>query len=178
MHHSRDASIVTRASIRGMLGVLLIAIGNGALALDPALQPSQYVLETWQTADGLPENSAVAIARTPDGYLWIGAEEGLARFDGVRFTVFDDSNESAIPGKYISVLHVDRYAVESRQVERVEPASSFEDAGRRPRDEGVVSGGALQDHLRGEAVRIRSGAGSEREAGDGRMAGVDFQART
>jgi ligand-binding sensor domain-containing protein/signal transduction histidine kinase len=108
MHHSRDASIMPRASISGMIGVLLMLLGNCALALDPALQPSQYVLETWQTADGLPENSAVAIARTPDGYLWIGAEEGLARFDGVRFSVFDGSNESAIPGKSITVLHVDR----------------------------------------------------------------------
>jgi hypothetical protein len=41
-----------------MLGVLLMLVGNGALALDPTLQPSQYVLETWQTADGLPEKSS------------------------------------------------------------------------------------------------------------------------
>jgi ligand-binding sensor domain-containing protein/signal transduction histidine kinase len=108
MHHPRDASIVTRVSIRGMFGVLLTLVGNGALALDPARQPSQYMLDTWQTAEGLPQNSAVAIARTPDGYLWIGTEEGLARFDGVRFTVFDGTNESAIPGKSISALHVDR----------------------------------------------------------------------
>jgi ligand-binding sensor domain-containing protein len=78
------------------------------MALDPSLEPTQYVLDTWQTADGLPENSAVAIARTPDGYLWIGTEEGLARFDGVRFTVFDHSNEPAIPSKSIYALHVDR----------------------------------------------------------------------
>jgi ligand-binding sensor domain-containing protein/signal transduction histidine kinase len=106
MLHSRDASI--EASIRAMLGVLLMLVGNYALALDPALQPSQYVLDTWQTADGLPQNSATAIARTPDGYLWIGTEEGLARFDGVRFTVFDHSNEPAIPAKAIYALHVDR----------------------------------------------------------------------
>ena len=38
-----------------------------------------------------------ALARTPDGYLWVGTQEGLARFDGVRFTVFDSGNEPAIP---------------------------------------------------------------------------------
>jgi ligand-binding sensor domain-containing protein len=88
----------------------LVLIGGSeyAFALDPLLQPSQYVLDNWQTADGLPENSALAIARTPDGYLWIGTEEGLARFDGVRFTVFDHSNEPALPSKAIYVLHADR----------------------------------------------------------------------
>jgi ligand-binding sensor domain-containing protein/signal transduction histidine kinase len=108
IHQSRDPLIVTRASISRLLGALLIVTCNCALALDPALQPSQYVLDTWQTADGLPENSALAIARTPDGYLWIGTEEGLVRFDGVRFTVFDHSNEPAIPSNSIYVLHVDR----------------------------------------------------------------------
>jgi ligand-binding sensor domain-containing protein/signal transduction histidine kinase len=108
MHQPRDASIVTRASISRMLCILLTVAGNCALALDPSLQPSQYVLDTWQTGQGLPQNSAQAVVRTPDGYLWIGTEEGLARFDGVRFTVFDHSNEPAIPSKDISVLFVDR----------------------------------------------------------------------
>jgi ligand-binding sensor domain-containing protein/signal transduction histidine kinase len=93
-----------------MLGVLLIVTGNRAHALDPALQPSQYILETWQTGEGLPEASGEAIARTPDGYLWIGTGEGLARFDGVRFVVFDHSNESAIPSKDVLALYVDRAA--------------------------------------------------------------------
>src|SRR5258707_935970 len=63
MHHARDASIVTQASIRGMIGVLLMLLGNCAFALDPALQPSQYVLDRWQTAEGLPQNSAAASPR-------------------------------------------------------------------------------------------------------------------
>ena len=48
------------------------------------------------------------VTRTPDGYLWIGTQEGLARFDGVRFTVYDGSTEAAIPNKHIAVLYVDR----------------------------------------------------------------------
>ena len=48
-----------------------------------------YLIDTWEIDDGLPENSATAMVQTPDGYLWIGTREGLARFDGVRFTVFD-----------------------------------------------------------------------------------------
>ena len=97
-----------RIPIRSWLAILLIAAGGPAFALDPSLRLSQYVLDNWQIPDGLPQSSAQAIARTPDGYLWVGTQEGLARFDGVRFTVFNGENEVGIPNKYISVLNVDR----------------------------------------------------------------------
>jgi signal transduction histidine kinase/ligand-binding sensor domain-containing protein/DNA-binding response OmpR family regulator len=97
-----------RQVLGGLLAVLLIAVGAPALALEPSLQPSQYVLDNWQIPEGLPQTSVQAIARTPDGYLWVGTQEGLARFDGVRFTVFDTNNEGAIPNKYITALFVDR----------------------------------------------------------------------
>jgi signal transduction histidine kinase/ligand-binding sensor domain-containing protein/DNA-binding response OmpR family regulator len=93
--------------IRAWLAALLLVLSATAHALDPTVQPSQYVLDNWQIPDGLPQSSAQAIARTPDGYLWVGTQEGLARFDGVRFSVFDSENEPAIPNKNISVLHVD-----------------------------------------------------------------------
>jgi signal transduction histidine kinase/ligand-binding sensor domain-containing protein/CheY-like chemotaxis protein/HPt (histidine-containing phosphotransfer) domain-containing protein len=97
-----------RTSIRRWLGLLLLLLGADALALDPTLQPSQYVLDNWQIADGLPQSTAQALARTPDGYLWVGTQEGLARFDGVRFAVFDNVNEPAIPNKNITALLVGR----------------------------------------------------------------------
>ena len=95
-------------SSSGLLAVLLMIVSGHALALDPSLKISQYVLDQWQIPEGLPQNGAAAIARTPDGYLWIGTEEGLARFDGVRFVVFDRSNQPALPSNLILVLHVDR----------------------------------------------------------------------
>jgi signal transduction histidine kinase/ligand-binding sensor domain-containing protein/DNA-binding response OmpR family regulator/HPt (histidine-containing phosphotransfer) domain-containing protein len=98
----------TRISVHRWVGLLLLLLGTDALALDPTLQPSQYVLDNWQIADGMPQSTAQALARTPDGYLWVGTQEGLARFDGVRFTVFDDVNEPAIPNKNITALLVDR----------------------------------------------------------------------
>jgi len=101
-------AVLNGLRIRGLLAILLIGVCAPALALDPSLQPSQYVLDNWQIPEGLPQTSVQAIARTPDGYLWVGTQEGLARFDGVRFTVFDTGNEPAIPDKYISVLFVDR----------------------------------------------------------------------
>jgi len=94
--------------LRGLLAVLTLSLAGQCFALDPALQPSQYVIDNWQIPEGLPQTSAQAIARTRDGYLWVGTQEGLARFDGVRFTVYDSGTDSAIPNKDIGVLHVDR----------------------------------------------------------------------
>src|SRR5205823_5977972 len=47
-----------------------------------------YVLRVWGVDDGLPSSYVYSIAQTPDGYLWVATSEGLARFDGVRFTPF------------------------------------------------------------------------------------------
>ena len=52
---------------------------------------SPYTVRTWQTDDGLPQNTVDAIAQTLDGYIWVGTHEGLARFDGLRFTLDDDT---------------------------------------------------------------------------------------
>jgi len=77
-------------------------------AYEPATKAlTQYVHEVWQTDSGLPSNAALALARTSDGYLWIGTEEGLARFDGVRFTVFDRGNTPQLTANYISALAAD-----------------------------------------------------------------------
>jgi signal transduction histidine kinase/ligand-binding sensor domain-containing protein len=53
---------------------------------------AQYRFDNWTTEHGLPQNSVLAIAQTRDGYLWLATYNGLVRFDGVRFTVFDKNN--------------------------------------------------------------------------------------
>jgi len=67
-----------------------------------------YLIDTWETEDGLPENSATAMAQTPDGYLWFGTFGGLVRFDGVAFTVFDPANTPQLPSASIINLYCDR----------------------------------------------------------------------
>ena len=47
-----------------------------------------FAVKSWRTIDGLPQNSVMALAQTPDGYLWLGTWGGLARFDGLRFTTY------------------------------------------------------------------------------------------
>jgi signal transduction histidine kinase/ligand-binding sensor domain-containing protein len=56
----------------------------------------RYQQFVWQDQHGLPQNGVNAVVRTRDGYLWVGTFEGAARFDGVRFTIFDNSNTPAL----------------------------------------------------------------------------------
>jgi signal transduction histidine kinase/ligand-binding sensor domain-containing protein/CheY-like chemotaxis protein/HPt (histidine-containing phosphotransfer) domain-containing protein len=107
MRHNPSIALISGIAAQALLALLLCAAAGRSFALDPALLPSQYVLDNWQNPDGLPQNTAQAVAQTPDGYLWIGTQEGLARFDGVKFTVFDSGNEPAIPNKDICALFVD-----------------------------------------------------------------------
>ncbi len=86
---------------------LLLVSARAQAALNPAKAISQYTQDTWGTSSGLPSNSILAIAQTPDGYLWLGTEEGLARFDGVRFVIFDTNNTPALESNHVSALLVD-----------------------------------------------------------------------
>ncbi len=55
-----------------------------AFALNLALDISQYAHTAWKIRDGFTKGAIRSIAQTPDGYLWLGTEFGLLRFDGVR----------------------------------------------------------------------------------------------
>ncbi len=65
-----------------------------AQAIWPATQ--QYQIDHWTTENGLPIGGVTGICQTREGYLWISTFDGLARFDGVRFTIFDRSNTAGI----------------------------------------------------------------------------------
>src|SRR5438046_2181916 len=65
---------------------LLLVMGTCALAVDPHKPFREYVRDSWGTAEGLPQNSVIAITQTSDGYLWLGTGEGLVRFNGAEFT--------------------------------------------------------------------------------------------
>ncbi len=86
------------------LGASTLVGASAADALDPSKPITQYIHEVWQTKEGLPEVSVGALAFTNDGYLWVGTQGGLARFDGVRFTVFDRGNSPGLRSNYIRSL--------------------------------------------------------------------------
>ena len=77
-----------------------------ASALDPGRAITQYVRDGWGLREGLPQLSVQGVAQTPDGYLWVATEEGLVRFDGVRFTVFDEGNTPGLRSRNIEALTV------------------------------------------------------------------------
>ena len=61
-------------------------------------------MDTWQTDAGLPELAVQSIFEASDGYLWIGTQEGLARFDGAKFEVFDHVNTPALKSDFITAI--------------------------------------------------------------------------
>jgi ligand-binding sensor domain-containing protein/signal transduction histidine kinase len=98
---------VTR--VTALVLALLTAATVAAAVSSAGQAPSvSYSRRVWQSAEGLPEDLAQAVAETQDGYLWIGTSGGLVRFDGVRFTVFNHENEPAFQDDSIYSLFVTR----------------------------------------------------------------------
>jgi len=88
-----------------------VVAGGGGLALEGlsatvarSAAPNCFTVRTWQTDEGLPQNQVLAITQTRDGYLWVGTRQGLARFDGVRFVLVEDSNAPEISRRSINAL--------------------------------------------------------------------------
>jgi ligand-binding sensor domain-containing protein/signal transduction histidine kinase len=78
---------VFAARPKRLLAVVCLCLFAGAAT--PAVKLSEYQVRTSTTEDGLPRNAIEALCQTRDGFLWVGTPSGLARFDGVRFEVFD-----------------------------------------------------------------------------------------
>jgi len=103
----RERSLRVCFSLATLLSFLLS--NHSALALDPQKAITQYVLNSWTSEDGLPQNTVTSIAQTRDGYLWFGTEDGLARFDGLTFTAFDPGNIPELKSSIILALYVDSH---------------------------------------------------------------------
>src|SRR6266436_7299758 len=66
-----------------------------------------YSVDHWGTEEGLPNNEVIAITQTRDGYLWLGTLNGLVRFDGIHFEVFDENNTPGLNSSQIIYLFED-----------------------------------------------------------------------
>ena len=93
---------------RWLLGCLLM-LGGGAQALAAMALPETPRFRFLTVADGLPSDSVYALAQDHDGYLWVGTDDGLARFDGIDFNVFRHQPEqpTSLPSNAVQALHVD-----------------------------------------------------------------------
>src|SRR2546423_3877117 len=73
--------------------------------------PTGYLHNAWTTEKGLPQNDVTQLIQTRDGYIWLGTNGGLVRFDGIRFTIFDSGNTPELRSSRILSLREDRDGV-------------------------------------------------------------------
>jgi len=99
--------------LAGLGTVWGLALCGSYLTSAPAATPGtesvmadQLVVRSWRTEAGLPQNTVNAIAQTREGYLWLATRDGLARFDGVRFTLF--ALAEGLPNVDVLALYEDR----------------------------------------------------------------------
>ena len=85
---------------------MLLALCGGAPAVDPSLDVSQYAHTAWKVREGFAKGAIQLIAQTPDGYLWLGTDFGLLRFDGVRAVPWQPPGSEQLPSSFISALLV------------------------------------------------------------------------
>src|SRR5260370_29835452 len=98
-----------KARTRALVWVaILLARSACAFALDPSLDVSQYAHTAWKVRDGFTKGYIISIAQTPDGYLWLGSEFGLLRFDGVRAVPWQPPRDQHLPPGTILRLLVAR----------------------------------------------------------------------
>ncbi len=98
--------------IRGRQGRLCLALAvalpllgaRGGWALEPSTPLANFVRQSWAMESGLPQNTVQALAQTRQGFVWVGTEAGLVRFDGIGFQVFDRNSNPALPGNDIRCL--------------------------------------------------------------------------
>ncbi|GAB3347512.1 two-component regulator propeller domain-containing protein [Lysobacter tyrosinilyticus] len=88
--------------------VALLSWAAAASALDPDKAFHHYVIDRWTTQSGLPQTSVLSITQDRAGYLWVGTQGGLARFDGMRFTSYTPEDTPGLPGIWIRALLTDR----------------------------------------------------------------------
>src|SRR5262252_11099982 len=88
------------------IGTLLLLGSLPVLALAPSLEVSQYAHTAWTVREGFSLGNIYAMAQTPDGYLWLGGEFGLFRFDGVHAIQWQPPAGQHLPDRNINSLLV------------------------------------------------------------------------
>ena len=90
---------------RSILSIILLIVPVLCqYALDPEKPVDFYIHDVLDTEDGLPQNTIFAVRQTRDGYIWLGTQEGLVRFNGKDIRVFDLGNTGGLPGNMITAL--------------------------------------------------------------------------
>lgn len=94
--------------VRWLICFLILNCAGTVHALDPHRAITQYAIDTWTVDDGLVQGTIHTMVQTRDGFLWLGTQQGLMRFDGARFTLFDKRSNPEIESNWITQLLEDR----------------------------------------------------------------------
>jgi signal transduction histidine kinase/ligand-binding sensor domain-containing protein len=114
IRHAAELMLVGFARLHSCVGRAGLVLLWGLLALNASAATSSfradpdYLIDTWEGEDTWPGSPASTMAQAPDGYLWLGTREGLVRFDGLKFTLFDQTSLPKPPNKAVVKLHLDR----------------------------------------------------------------------
>ena len=104
MGHRAPSSKISPAPFwLGLVATLLMAV-SAAKALEPTTPLASYARQSWVMENGLPQNTIQALLQTRDGFIWLGTEVGLVRFDGNTFTLFDRNSTLALPESDVRCL--------------------------------------------------------------------------
>ena len=101
LRNQKQAPILHRPLSRGPICFFIISISLSTAR-------AQYRFDQWTADTGLPQNSIYDIHQARDGYIWLATFDGLVRFDGVRFTVFNKSNSPGVGNNRFTCLYEDR----------------------------------------------------------------------
>jgi signal transduction histidine kinase/ligand-binding sensor domain-containing protein len=93
-----------RRFLRLALVLAVLTSARPALAQPDEGPLGDYTVTTWNENNGLPAGRIRAIAQDADGYLWLGTDAGLVRFDGVRFTAWSGLADTRLPGGAVTTL--------------------------------------------------------------------------
>ena len=103
------ARLIGQCKIAALLPALLAALLAPTTGLASAAErESGWLVRTWQTDDGLPDNRVYAVVQSPDGFLWVGTRGGLVRFDGLRFEELLTKVGAGVPRREITAVYLDR----------------------------------------------------------------------
>ena len=122
--------MVRQSATGTLLTCLLLLWSSHAFALDPTLDINQYAHKSWKIREGFLDGIITCIALTPDGYLWLGTELGLFRFDGIRSIPWKSPAAESLPSNYVRSLLVARDG--TLWIGTLEGLSSFKDGRLTP----------------------------------------------
>ncbi len=106
MKMAEDYYLMFKRYLVSALLALLLLPAAMLMGLDPKKAVHHYIHHTWTSKEGLPQNTISSIAQDHEGFIWIGTDNGIARFDGLEFKQYDKTNTPSLKNNSITTLYM------------------------------------------------------------------------